>query len=142
MKAPLLPTINASLNVVTTCLLLMGLYFIKKRQKNKHKICMISAGITSTVFLVLYLVYHSQHGITRFPEVGLIKKVYLAILTSHTILAALQVPLIVATFILAARGSFEKHKRVARITYPMWLFVSVTGVIVYLMLYKLSPPNV
>ena len=98
---------------------------------------MIGGVITSSLFLVFYLYYHAQHGVTRFGGGGLIRPVYFTILSSHTILAVVQVPLIVMTIIRAFKGQFDKHKTIARVTLPVWLYVSVTGVVVYWMLYRL-----
>lgn len=134
-----LPAVNAVFNSLSTLCLLSGFYFIKKvpRDEKRHKICMFSALIFSTVFLIGYLTYHYHHGSTKFPDLGWIKTLYLIILIPHIILAAVMVPMIVMTFNYALRGNFEKHRRWARITFPVWMYVSVTGVMIYLMLYQL-----
>jgi uncharacterized membrane protein YozB (DUF420 family) len=97
---------------------------------------MISALIFSAIFLTGYLIYHYHHGSTKFPDLGWIKTVYLLILFPHIILAIVMVPMILITFYHAFKGNFEKHKKIARITFPIWLYVSVTGVIIYLMIYQ------
>lgn len=132
-----LPSINAILNTMSTICLSLGYYFIKKRPRNEknHKICMFLALFFSAIFLAGYLIYHYHHGSTKFPDLGWIKILYLLILIPHIILAAVMVPMILMTFNYAIRGNFEKHKRIARITFPIWMYVSVTGVIIYLMLY-------
>ncbi len=134
-----LPTQNAFFNLLSTLCLLWGYYFIKKsnRDERKHKISMIMALIFSTIFLIGYLVHHYNHGSTTFPDLGWIKTLYLIILIPHIILAAVMVPMIIMTFVYAFTGKLEKHKKIARITFPIWLYVSVTGVIIYLMLYQL-----
>jgi putative membrane protein len=134
-----LPAINASFNLLSTVCLILGFYFIKKTPRNEdiHKKFMFSALLFSSIFLAGYLTYHYHHGSTKFPDLGWIKTLYLIILIPHIILAAVMVPMIVMTFNYALRGNFQKHKKIARITFPIWLYVSVTGVIIYLMLYQL-----
>lgn len=138
METSNLPAFNALFNLFSTVCLAFGYYFIKKapRDELKHKVCMFSALFFSTIFLIGYLTYHYHHGSTKFPDLGWIKSLYLLILIPHIILAAFMVPLIVATFFFALSGKFEKHKKVARITFPIWMYVSVTGVVIYLMLYQ------
>ena len=130
------PLINASLNLLSAMLLANGYYFIKQKKITAHKICMSAAGLTSALFLVFYLYYHAHHGSTRFQGQGMARVVYFAILVSHTLLAVLQLPLIVLTFYRAVGGQIDKHKALAKITLPIWLYVSVTGVVVYWMLYR------
>jgi putative membrane protein len=139
MEISNLPAINAVFNFFSTICLLSGYYFIKKspRDEVKHKFCMILALIFSAIFLTGYVTYHYHHGSTKFPDLGWIKTLYLVILIPHIILAAVMVPMIIMTFIYAFRGNFEKHKKIARFTFPIWMYVSVTGVIIYLMLYQL-----
>lgn len=132
-----LPSVNASLNFATAVLLVFGWVLIKQRAITAHTICMLLATATSTVFLACYLYYHAHHGATRFPGSGAWRAVYFTILVSHTILAAVQLPLIIKTLWHAFRGDFVKHIRVARVTLPIWLYVSVTGVVVYWMLYRM-----
>lgn len=134
-----LPHLNAILNATSGLLLVTGYMFIRRRQITAHRNCLIAALVTSTVFLASYLTYHYYHGSTRFTGQGVVRPVYFAILLSHTILAALIVPFIVVTLYRAARGQFSKHRRIARWTFPMWLYVSITGVVVYLLLYQIYP---
>ena len=139
METSNLPALNAVFNSLSTCSLILGYYFIKKSPKDekRHKFCMFLALLFSTVFLAGYLTFHYHHGSTKFPDLGWIKTLYLVILIPHIILAAVMVPMIVATFVYALKGNFEKHRKIALITFPVWLYVSVTGVIIYLMLYQL-----
>ena len=134
-----LPTLNAFLNSASAILLVIGHRFIKKGNKQAHKKFMIATFVVSIVFLISYITYHSYHGTTRFTGQGWIRPVYFTILTSHTILAAAIVPLAIITLRRGLKDRIEKHVRIARWTYPIWLYVSVTGVIVYLMLYHLYP---
>jgi uncharacterized membrane protein YozB (DUF420 family) len=134
-----LPHLNAILNATSGILLIIGYAFIRRRRINAHRNCLIAALITSTAFLASYLVYHYYHGSTRFAGTGLVRPVYFAILLTHTILAAIIVPFIGVTLYRAARGDYQRHRRIARWTFPMWLYVSVTGVIVYLLLYQIYP---
>jgi putative membrane protein len=130
-----LPAMNATLNGTSAILLSLGYYFIRQRAVSAHKRCMLGAFVASTLFLISYLVYHYHVGSVRFTGSGGIRTVYFAILISHTILAALIVPLVLVTLWRAWKVRFEKHKRIARWTLPLWLYVSVTGVVIYLMLY-------
>jgi putative membrane protein len=134
-----LPHLNAFLNGTSAVLLFTGYSFIRARNVIAHRACQIAALIVSSLFLVSYLVYHYNHGSTRFLGTGFVRPLYFAILTSHTILAVVIVPLIFLTFYRAFRGDFIRHRRIARVTLPLWLYVSVTGVIVYLMLYHFYP---
>lgn len=134
-----LPHLNACLNGTSAVLLLAGYSFIRTGRVAAHRACQISALIVSTLFLASYLTYHYFHGTTRFQGTGLARPVYFTILTSHTILAIVIVPLIVITFVRAFRLDFVRHRKIARITLPLWLYVSITGVIVYLMLYQIYP---
>ena len=134
-----LPHLNAFLNGASAVLLFTGYSFIRARNVIAHRACQIAALIVSSLFLVSYLTYHYHHGSTRFLGVGFVRPVYFTILTSHTILAIVIVPLIFLTFYRALRGDFVRHRRIARVTLPLWLYVSVTGVIVYLMLYHFYP---
>lgn len=135
----LLPHLNALLNATSALLLTAGYRFIKQGRVLAHRNCQLSALGTSTMFLASYLTYHYFHGTTRFSGQGLVRPFYFLILTSHTILAVVIVPLIFITVYRASRGDFRRHRRIARWTLPLWLYVSVTGVIVYLMLYQLYP---
>lgn len=138
---PYLPHVNAVLNTTSALLLLAGYRFIRRGRIQAHRICQVTAVVTSTLFLISYLTYHYYHGATRFAGQGLVRPLYFAILLTHTILAVVIVPLILVTLYRAARGDFIRHRRIARWTLPLWLYVSVTGVIVYLMLYHLYPPT-
>lgn len=142
MDYTILPHVNALLNATSGALLLAGAYFIWRRRVRAHLACMVAALSISTLFLVSYLVYHfGKQGVTRFTGGGPARGLYFTILTSHTILAAVIVPLAAVTVWRAARGQFNRHTRIARWTLPLWLYVSATGVIVYLMLYQLYPPR-
>jgi putative membrane protein len=130
-----LATVNAALNAVSAILIGGGVYFIKRKNINAHKACMIAALATSTLFLTSYLIYHYNVGSVRFTKPGWIRDVYFPLLISHTILAAVVLPLVLRTAFLAFKGRFANHMRIAKWTFPTWMYVSVTGVIVYLMLY-------
>lgn len=134
-----LPALNASLNATSALLLAAGYLAIRRRRVHLHRACMIAAFATSVVFLVSYLVYHAQVGTTRFPGTGAVRTIYLTILTTHTVLAALVPFLAVATMRLALRARFARHVHLARWTLPTWFYVSVTGVVIYVMLYHLYP---
>ena len=131
-----LPTLNASLNSVSTVLLLLGYIAIKRGNRELHKKLMVSALVVSAAFLTSYLIYHYHVPSKKFPDLGWIKTVYLVILIPHIILAAAMVPMILKTFWHAFREEWDKHKKIAKITFPIWMYVSITGVIVYLMLYQ------
>ena len=132
-----LPTLNAALNAVSAVLLISGYIFIKRRNIVAHKFCMLSAFVASTLFLVSYLTYHYHAGIKPFTMHGPIRTVYFSILIPHTVLAIAIVPLVLMTLGRAWKGAFERHARLARRTLPIWLYVSITGVVVYWMLYRL-----
>ena len=134
-----LPHLNAFLNGTSAVLLVSGFAFIKSRNVAAHRACQISALVVSLLFLASYLTYHYYHGATRFQGTGLARPIYFTILTSHTILAIVIVPLVITTLYRALREDFTRHRRIARITLPLWLYVSITGVIVYLMLYQIYP---
>lgn len=136
---PYLPHVNACLNGTSAILLFAGFSFIRWGKVAAHRACQISALVVSTLFLVSYLTYHYYHGTTRFQGSGLARPIYFTILTSHTILAIVIVPLIAITFVRAFRLDFVRHRKIARITLPLWFYVSITGVIVYLMLYQIYP---
>ena len=137
MQTTDLPLINACFNLLATICLMVGYYFIKiKKDVNNHKRMMISAFVFSSIFLTGYLIYHYNHGSTKFPELGIIKTIYLIILLPHILLAIVMVPLILLTFKYALTGNFIKHRKIARITFPIWMYVSITGVLIYLMLYE------
>ena len=134
-----LPWIDALLNASSAVLLSVGYVFIRRRNIRAHKACMLAACTTSTIFLVCYLTYHYFAGVTRFAGEGTVRWIYFSILGSHTVLAALIVPLVLVTLYRAFRQRFDLHKRVARWTLPIWIYVSVTGVVIYWMLYHLYP---
>jgi len=132
-----LPSINAGLNSTCALLLAAGYLFIRNKQVRAHKLCMLSAFTVSVLFLISYLIYHYQVGSIPFKGQGWIRTVYFTVLISHTVLAVTIVPLVLITLRRALTGSFERHKRIARWTLPLWLYVSITGVMVYWMLYGL-----
>ena len=132
-----LPTLNAALNSLSAILLVNGYLCIRKKKIAAHKASMISAVVTSSLFLISYLVYHYHIGSRPFEDQGWLRPVYFGILLSHTILAAAIVPLVLVTLQRAWKGNFQLHARIARRTLPLWLYVSVTGVVVYWMLYRL-----
>ena len=134
-----LPHLNATLNALSFVLLSSGYYFIRRRRVLAHRTCQMAALTASVVFLISYVVYHLHHGTTRFAGQGIARPIYFTILTTHTILAAVIVPFVIITVRRAQRGEFARHKAIARWTLPMWLYVSITGVLVYLMLYHLYP---
>jgi uncharacterized membrane protein YozB (DUF420 family) len=132
-----LPTVNAILNAISGVFLLVGYILIKRRQVNAHRNAMLGAFGSSTVFLISYLIYHAQAGSRPFTGQGPIRYVYFAILISHVILAAAILPMALTTLSRGLRGRYADHKRIAKKTFPAWMYVSVTGVIVYLMLYQM-----
>lgn len=134
-----LPALNATLNGMSAILLIVGYVCIRRRQIIAHKTCMASACVTSALFLASYLTYHAQVGSVRFTGQGWVRPVYFAILFSHTVLAVVTLPLALVTLGRALRGRFDRHARLARWTLPVWLYVSVTGVVIYWMLYRLFP---
>jgi len=130
-----LATVNAVLNATAAVLIGSGFYFIKQKNIPAHRMCMIAAMAVSAVFLTSYLIYHYNVGSVRFTKQGWIRNVYFPLLLTHTVLAAVVVPMVLRTVFLAAKGRFRQHVRIARWTFPVWMYVSITGVIVYLMLY-------
>ncbi|MBI4371578.1 MAG: DUF420 domain-containing protein [Elusimicrobia bacterium] len=131
------PALNASLNAAAAVLLLAGWILIRAGRPRAHRAVMLAAFACSTLFLASYLYYHAHVGVTRFPGVGPIRAAYFALLASHTVLAITVPPLALRTLFLAWRGRFEEHRRWARRTFPVWLYVSITGVGVYWMLYRI-----
>lgn len=131
-----LPALNATLNATATVLLLTGYRLIRQRRIQAHRRVMLTAFGVSIAFLISYLIYHSQVGSVHYAKTGAIRLVYFSILTTHTILAAAVPVLAIITLKRALAGNFERHRRIARWTFPIWLYVSVTGVVVYLMLYQ------
>ncbi len=136
-EVSVLPALNAFLNGTCAVLLTIGYLFIRRKQVTAHKTCMLAALGVSTLFLVSYVIYHYQAGSVAFEGTGFIRPVYFTLLISHIVLAACIVPLALVTIYRAWSEQFDKHKRIARWTLPIWLYVSVTGVIVYWMLYQL-----
>ena len=134
-----LPLLNAVLNGISALLLSGGYLAIRRRSLTVHKGFMLSACVTSALFLTSYLTYHYQVGSRSFPGQGGIRIVYFAVLITHTILAAAIVPLVVMTLYRAFKGHLQQHRRIARWTLPLWIYVSVTGVVIYIMLYQLYP---
>ena len=132
-----LPTLNAFLNAASGVLLALAYRAIKRREIERHHRLMLTAIWTSAAFLVSYLVYHAQVGSVRFPGHGTVRTVYLTILFTHTVLAALIVPMVLRTLYLAQKKRFAEHRRAARWTFPFWMYVSVTGVVIYVMLYRI-----
>lgn len=137
MQVTDLPALNASLNALATVLLTLGWLFIKRGEVAKHRACMIGALATSVAFLTSYVIYHYHAGSKPFPHEGPIRVVYFAILITHVILAAVIVVPVLLTASRALRSQFDRHRAIARWTLPLWLYVSVTGVIVYWMLYRM-----
>jgi len=134
-----LPLLNAILNSLSAVLLCSGYIAIRRRRESIHKICMLTACVISTLFLISYLTYHYHIGSKPFTGQGGIRLVYFTILISHTILAVVIVPLVLLTLFRAWKAQWTRHRRLARWTLPLWFYVSVTGVVVYLMLYQLYP---
>jgi uncharacterized membrane protein YozB (DUF420 family) len=139
MNDSILPHLNALLNATSFVLLVCGLFFILRGSVKAHRACMISALVVSGLFLISYVVYHAQYGSMHFKGQGFVRPLYFTILITHVTLAVAIVPLVTVTLRRALRGDFIRHRRIARWTYPLWLYVSVTGVVVYLMLYRLYP---
>ncbi len=142
-----LPAVNAFLNGLSAVFLSAGYVFIRKKRQEAHRNCMIAAFITSTLFLASYITYHSyiayylHRGPTRFLEPAWFRPIYLSILTTHTILAVVIVPMVFMSLSRGLRGNFEQHKKIARWTWPLWMYVSVTGVVIYLLLYQIFPQH-
>jgi uncharacterized membrane protein YozB (DUF420 family) len=134
------PPINATLNGTSAVLLLTGRALIVRGRMAAHRAVMITALVTSSIFLVCYLYYHYHVGSVHFPGHGWSRPVYFTILISHTILAAVIVPMIIVTLVRALRERYDRHRVIARWTFPLWLYVSVTGVIIYFMLYQWFAP--
>jgi uncharacterized membrane protein YozB (DUF420 family) len=129
------PTLNAILNATSATFLSIGYYFIRRHKIAAHRACMVTAFCSSTIFLISYILYHIRVGSVHFHGQGFIRQVYFTLLISHTILAAVIVPLVLITLTRALRERFDQHRRIARWTLPLWLYVSATGVIIYMMLY-------
>ncbi|HLW78302.1 MAG TPA: DUF420 domain-containing protein [Terriglobia bacterium] len=132
------PAIDATLNAASAVLLVLGYVSIRRKNIAVHRLFMLSAFTSSTLFLACYLWYHAHHGVTRFRGAGAVRALYFGLLGSHTVLAGLIVPLVLVTLSRALARRFDRHRRIARWTLPLWLYVSVTGVVVYWMLYHLN----
>jgi putative membrane protein len=136
-----LPAVNASLNLVSTVFISMGWYLIRRGAWRRHVACMITAVISSTFFLAGYVVYHVHVGEKSSGYTGLMAAIYFPILFTHVLLAFMTLPLVILTLIPVFRRRWDRHRRIGRWTMPIWLYVSVTGVLVYFMLYKWFPPS-
>lgn len=134
----MLPSVNAALNALTAACLVTGWVLIRRGRRAAHRAVMLTALTLSALFLISYLTYHAQAGSRRFPGEGWVRRVYFTILISHTVLAAALVPLVGTTVVRALRERFDRHRALARWTLPIWLYVSVTGVVVYWMLYRIA----
>lgn len=130
----ILPHLNAAINATTSLLLLAGLYFIRKKQINNHRNMMVSAFVLGTLFLIFYVIYHGSAPSTSFGGVGMIRPIYYTLLLSHILLAIVVVPLVLMALYFAIKDNIDNHKRVVKFAYPIWLYVSVTGVLVYLLI--------
>lgn len=138
---PYLPHFQASLNTGATLLLAFGYYFIRGAKRNLHRNCMVTALVISSVFMVSYLTYHAHVGYMPFAGQGIIRPFYFTLLASHVILAAVIVPLVLTTVLFAIKGDFNKHPRFARWTLPLWFYVSLSGVVIYLLGFHVYPPE-
>lgn len=142
---PIFPHLNAGLNALSAGFLLTGFYFIMRTRVAEHRLCMLGASTVSALFLVSYITHHAVRtyyfglGPTKFTGEGVIRPIYFTILTSHTILAACIAPFVVITLRRGLKGRYDAHKRLARLVFPIWLYVSLTGVVVYLLLYQFYP---
>ena len=135
-----LPIINACLNALATVFLMLGFVHIKKGNKTAHRNCMVSAFLTSAVFLTCYLIYHfSTEVVTKFVEPEWFRPIYLVLLLTHVVLAVVILPLIFITLSRALKERFDQHRKIARWTWPLWMYVSITGVLIYLLLYQIFP---
>ena len=139
MSLRMLPTLNAILNATSGILIIIGYVMIRRGKVNAHRACMVGAVTASIIFLISYLIYHFNVGATKFAGTGWSRPFYFTVLISHTILAVVLAPVVVVTLRRALKGDFKRHLRIARWTFPMWVYVSVTGVIVYFMLYHWFP---
>ena len=131
-----LPAVNATLNAISGVLLLIGFLLIRSGQRERHRALMLAAFGTSSLFLVCYVVYHAQVGSVRFTRQGLVRPLYFTILITHVTLAAAVLPMAILTLSRGLNGRFRQHRAIARWTFPIWLYVSVTGVLVYVLLYQ------
>ena len=136
-----LPAVNATLNATSAVLLLFAYAAIRRHDVQRHRTLMLATAATSALFLVCYLVYHAHVGSVKFTGTGPVRTLYFSILLTHTVLAAVIVPMVLRTLYLGLKRRDETHRRLARWTFPLWLYVSVTGVVIYAMLYHLYPPG-
>jgi putative membrane protein len=142
---PIFPHLNAILNASSSIFLIAGFYFIMRRRIAPHRWCMICATSVSALFLLSYITHHALRtyyfglGPTSFTGEGLVRPIYFTILTSHTILATIIGPFVILTLVRGLKGNYEAHKKIARLVYPVWLYVSITGVVVYMLLYHVYP---
>ena len=136
-----LPAVNATLNATSAVLLLFAYAAIRRHDVQRHRTLMLATAATSALFLVSYLVYHAHVGSVKFTGTGPVRTLYFSILLTHTVLAAVIVPMVLRTLYLGLKRRDETHRRLARWTFPLWLYVSVTGVVIYAMLYHLYPPG-
>ena len=136
MTAQDLPALNATLNAISGVLLVVGWMLIKAKRIEQHRLCMLTAVVVSTAFLASYLIYHWQVGSVPFTRQGIVRPIYFTILVTHVILAAATVPLAIVTLTRGLNGRVARHRAIARWTMPIWLYVSVTGVLVYVLLYQ------
>jgi putative membrane protein len=134
-----LPVVNASLNGLSAVFLTAGYIFIRRNNQAAHRTCMVSAFVTSSLFLVCYLTYHFFAGRTVFKDPAWFRPIYVVLLVTHTVLAVVIVPMVLITLNRALKQRFDLHKKIARWTWPIWMYVSVTGVIIYILLYHLFP---
>ena len=131
-----LPAVNATLNAISGVLLVIAYVFIRKRQIDRHRRTMIAAFVMSSLFLVCYIIYHAQVGSVRFTRQGIVRPIYFTILITHVTLAAVVPPMAIVTLSRGLKARYGQHRRIARWTFPIWLYVSVTGVLVYVLLYQ------
>jgi putative membrane protein len=131
-----LPAVNATLNALSGILLVVGFLLIRSGRRDQHRAVMLAAFATSAVFLLFYVIYHAQVGSVRFTRQGLVRPIYFTILITHVVLAAAVLPLALITLTHGLKGRFPRHRAIARWTFPVWLYVSVTGVLVYVLLYQ------
>ena len=131
-----LPAVNATLNAISGVLLLIAYIFIRNRQIERHRKTMIAAFVASSLFLVCYVVYHAQVGSVRFTRQGIVRPIYFSILITHVTLAAVVLPMAILTLSRGLQARYSQHRRIARWTFPVWMYVSVTGVLVYVLLYQ------
>jgi len=136
-----LPAVNASLNGLSAIFLMAGYRFIRRKNVPAHHRCMLSAVVTSTLFLICYVTYHLKAGRTVFKDPQWFRPIYLTLLLTHTVLAVVIVPMVIITLSRALRQRFDLHKRIARWTWPLWMYVSVTGVVIYFLLYHIFRQN-